>query len=235
MEVAVNDYGQVLSSWSTSGGFFNPPFESPTTLWTPTVEHGTLGTTIVITASGSTLTLNNFGQVGMYVGPVGPFTNGSPAIWTPTAANATTGVVTTNAQWNELVAMNSYGQAIMGLGEPPLLFTPSTPNGAVGTFTSIPGLVGASHVVAINDSGEVLGVSCITESSTTCQNQGFIWTPSNAYGTSGTTVAMAMPPGFIGTLPAAINLSGSVVGTMSSGGGIAIWYCAWTLCLWWTG
>jgi Divergent InlB B-repeat domain/Putative Ig domain len=221
---SINDYGQVLFSGGNCPSCFT--FTSgAATLWTPTVPHGTVGTTTLITASGNgdvVNTLNNFGQVGTSV-------NGSPAIWTPTAANETTGVVTENAQWQGLVAMNSYGQAIMSStvdwgGISPLLFTPTTSNGTLGTFTLIPGLAGAyqTTLVAINDFGKVLGYSCVGQSSSTCQNQGFTWTPITANGTSGATAAMTMPPGFASMTPTAINLGGSVIGMMAPTSGNAI-------------
>ena len=136
-----------------------------------------------------------------------------------------------NAQLQGLVAMNGFGQAIVNSNSP-ALFTPLQRNGTVGTSTAIPGLAGATQnaLVAINETGAVLGFSCVAQVSNGCQNQGFIWTPSTANGIAGTTVAMPMPSGFVGVTPTAINTAGSVVGTMAplSGRSIPFLYTSGT-------
>jgi large repetitive protein len=224
--VAVNDYGQVLF------GQYNCCEEiEPASLWTPTVAQGTTGTTTVISTAQNVCcapfanTLNNFGQVGAYV-------NGSVGVWTPTVANGTTGSFTPNTQWQGLVAMNGFGQAIMNFDGTALMFTPSAANGTVGTLIAIPGLAGATSttLVAINEAGTVLGYSCMTQSSGTCQDQAFTWKPATGNGFSGTTVAMPMPTDFVSVVPTAINIAGNVVGTMTppSGGAVPFLYVSGT-------
>jgi hypothetical protein len=198
----------------------------PTSLWTPTVAQGTSGTTTVISPDGSPSlgpTLNNFGQVGTWL-------NGSAAIWTPSIANGTSGTATPNAQLLGLRAMNSFGQAIISsspagyYSAPTMLFTPVARNGTVGTFTATTGLAGATqHVLAaIADSGTIVGYSCVSQITGSCQNRGFIWTPTTPNGVSGTTVEMPMPAGFVAVTPIAMNATGSIVGTMATSTGSAV-------------
>ncbi len=138
-------------------------------------------------------------------------------MWTPATANGTTGTATPNAQLNGLRAINGFGQAIMNSGYSPLLFTPNTRNGSTGTILGIPGLAGATQhtVVAINEGGDVLGYSCVTQLSGSCQNHAFLWTPSTANGLSGTTVELPVPAGFTAVTPTAMNSNRTIVGTMT--------------------
>ena len=223
---AVNDFGQVLFSQNTCcpGGPYGPAV-----LWTPATAQGLTGTTTTISTDSGNFTntlntLNNFGQVGTFV-------NASPSIWTPTAPNGMSGAYTANAQWQGLTAMNGFGQAIINSNFP-LLFTPQARNQTVGTLSSITGLAGATQnvLVAINETGTILGYSCVAQPSGGCQNQGFIWTPTTANGPSGATAAMPLPPGFVAVTPTAINQAGSVVGTMalSSGSPVPFLYTAGT-------
>ena len=217
--VAVNDDGQILFSQYR---YLSPVSrcvpEGATSLWTPTVPQGTTGnlSTISTDNSSSMGALNNFGQVGASV-------NGNPGIWTPAAPNGTSGTFTANTQLQGLQAINSYGQVIAN-SPSPVLFTPQARNGATGTLTSVPGLAGAtqSQLTAINETGTVIGYSCVTQISSGCQNQGFIWAPSSANGPAGTIVAMPMPSGFVSVTPTDINAAGSVVGTMTPSTGNAI-------------
>lgn len=213
----VNDLGQVAVNTGGSGQVY---------LWTPSAPNGTSGT-IVSIASGAALAipvLNNFGQVGGYM-------NGAWEIWTPSAANGSAGAITGNSQFDGLTKMNSFGQAIGGAGlgfsgsaccgPSGVLFTPATANSGTGTFTTITGLAGSQETAlqAMNDKGTIAGYSCVGQSSSNCQNQAFVWTPTAPNAATGAAAAIPPPNGFQSMSPTAMNNAGDLVGTMVASGG----------------
>ncbi|HEY2011936.1 MAG TPA: hypothetical protein VGH38_00485, partial [Bryobacteraceae bacterium] len=174
-------------------------------LWSPGAANGATGnfSTVPITP-GIGARINNFGQVAA-----------SSQVWTPAVPNGNTGAIFSDSRLNIAGGINSFGQVIIENGSQPMLFTPSSPNGSTGTFTAIPGLPGASNtlLVAINNNGAVLGAGC-TPAANGCQQRGFVWTPNVPNGTTGTTVEIPLPAGFIAMNPIGLNASGQVLGEL---------------------
>lgn len=197
--VTINDAGQIATIDSGAS-------PSKVVLWSP--SSGSYQ--IIADSNSSSVALNNYGQVG-----------GSGFIWTPASANATTGMLTTGSQFNNLVALNTFGQAIMNpTGFPQTsatLFTPSSAHATSGAFTPIVGLAGGQQttLVAINDTGAVIGYTCITQPNSSCLNHAFLWKPAAPNVTSGVTLEIPLPNGFVSMQPSAINSNGDVVGTMT--------------------
>jgi probable HAF family extracellular repeat protein len=218
--VAINDRGQIIGTISPTPYFSQP---SQMFLWSPSSPNANTGSTVSpldSAAVGSVNDLNNFGQIsGFQNGTYGSMS----FLWTPTAANGTTGTANTDSRLAGITRINNYGQGIIN-AYPQTLFTPATPNGGAGNFTLVSGLPGATstQLVDINSTGTVLGMSCMSLIAGTCNlQQAFLWTPTAANGTVGTTTAIALPAGFVSMTPVAINTAGQVVGTMVQSNGVA--------------
>jgi len=205
----INDRGQVAGV--TMNGTTGQP-----SLWSPNTANGAIGTAVNFLGGGASdnfgvFDLNNFGQI---LGQLG----GTGFLWTPSSPNASTGNTTTDTRFNSGVALNDFGQAITQTS----LFTPSTANGATGSFTAVPGLPGAAstQLQDINNNGTILGSSCMPSGTASqCNNHMFLWTPASPNGTTGATAEIPMPPGFASMFPSALNTNGQIVGGMRPAGG----------------
>lgn len=102
--------------------------------------------------------------------------------------------------------INAYGQVVGSLGSNAFLWTPTTANGGAGNVT----VLGSGYGAAINSMGQVVG--------STSAGAGFLFTPSIAQGTSGTTTALNITGATFGTTPRGINDNGTVVGSYETAG-----------------
>jgi hypothetical protein len=199
----INNRGQVLGTSASAD------LHSQLWLWSPVAANSTTGTTTAIPLPGvPTFALNDYGQV-----------EATEQIWTPSVANGSSGTVTLSSQlFQGEIYMNGFGQVLVGplpyVESQGWLFTPTSPQGGAGTFTSLTGLPGATTnaFTAINAVGTVVGGSCVGCGLTT--TEGFVWTPNTPNGTSGTYSQIAAPAGFSYLSPTALNAQGDVVGTM---------------------
>ncbi len=120
------------------------------------------------------------------------------------------------------MALNGFGQAIVSY--PPSLLTPTQARGTSLTSTSIPGLAGAAQtvLVALNETGTVVGYSCLGPQHYSCANHMFLWKPTSANSAAGTITEIPLPSGFVSTTPTGLNDNNDVVGVMVSSGGTTI-------------
>jgi uncharacterized membrane protein len=209
----INDFGQVIGS---TGDVLNAPF-----LWSPAAPNNTAGTVSTFGAYyfGSSSTLfagfNNYGQIASYF-----------SIWTPSTPNGTTGAINSDARLAGITAINDYGQAIIATSPTTItLFTPATAHGDTGTYIAITGLPGATsqHPIAINNSGAILGTSCISPSAgVACVQRAFLWSPASPHGSVGNAVEIALPAGYSSIYPSALNDFGQAVGAMRGPDGLFV-------------
>lgn len=221
----INDCGQVIFGPHYRFDNRRQPY-----LWSPVAPNGSTGTSVhflddiasvpLFWVYPETLRINNFGQIS---GQIYFFDPQHPTqfLWTPFHANGSSGKSNTDPRLKYIVAINDFGQAVTLHGSQfNTLFTPSSPNGASGTFTSIPGLLGApvTTLVDINGIGMVVGWGCPNDLGVN-QCRTFVWVPAARNGTSGTTIGIPIPGGFSAMVPAAINDYGDIVGVLSGLGG----------------
>jgi len=181
----INDRGQVISGVS---------------LWSPDAVNGTSGTVAALPGSAAAA-VNSFGQVTGYYG------NGSTFfLWTPAAANGPTGTFITDNRLGG-AAINDFGQVAGSTS----LFTPSVQHGSSGAYTQISG---AGQLIAINNSGAILGTTCPVDYDGCSSYHGYLWTPSSPNGVVGTVTELLPPAGFVSLQPAALNSAGQVVGSL---------------------
>lgn len=124
----------------------------------------------------------------------------------------------TGDAWSNATAINNYGQVVLSSGAGALtagtarLWTPTAANGLSGSLVTLPTLASLPTSrytpVAINANGTVVGT--IQDDAGT--NQSFIWTPSSANATSGSTSQVTL--GAAGSQPTVtdINDNGVIVG-----------------------
>jgi probable HAF family extracellular repeat protein len=217
--VAINDRGQVVGTTAVPAHAF---------LWSPETPNGTSGAVTAFLGSTApdasyAVAINSFGQIAGGQGGAGFF-------WTPSTPNGATGTINPDSRLggpHGINAINDFGQAT--LNYPATLFTPSVANGATGSFTPLSGLPGDrdAYLIAINRGGTILGVGCTNAG---CDH-GFLWTPTNANGTTGTAVEIPLPPGYIAMYPTALNAAGQVVGTIrtAESGSVPVLYSGGTV------
>ena len=202
-------------------------------LYTITNLGDLVGNATIFTSHGSTAySINRFGQVTGSSNTALPNGNGGPAhvfLWNPDAPNASSGKLldltpgSAGIDDEQNVRINDFGQVlytdgstIPGVQRQPFLWTPSTPNGPVGTANA---LVGVTSVgVGINNSGQVVGRMF--------PGLCFAWTPFNRNGTAGsinhhfdTTRQQDLPGYGVGDCLQAngINDRGQAAGTAGAG------------------
>jgi len=136
--------------------------------------------------------VNNFGQVLVNKGTIG--SSLLAYLWTPFSANSPLGGNTTAVFNMGPGAINDRGQVAgspnSGPNALPLLWSPDTPNGTTGTAVGILGDSGLVQVTSIypttlrmNNFGQVSGQVVLSSNTL----KGFLWTPSEANGSTGTT------------------------------------------------
>lgn len=110
--------------------------------------------------------------------------------------------------------INSSGQVIGQEAEGgAFLWTPTTPNGASGTWGWLHG--GGSNALGINDSGQVSGYYLTSVFNTT---HAFLWTPTAPNGASGTLHDLGTLGG-INSFGGRINAGGQITGFAETAGG----------------
>jgi len=216
--VGINASGQVAGMSSVAPGGNSHAF-----LWTPSTPNGTTGTMIdlgILPAAGGNVTaINDYGQVAG-LSSIGFFPQAW--IWTPNTPNGTTGTTTMLGTLgggafsaSHAYALNAFGQ-VVGMSNTAstdlhaFLWTPTSPNGTVGSMIDIGTLGGSGSVIAngINASGQVVGEANGTVFG---QTRTFLWTPAAPNGTSGTMTDLGtMGGGYAGGF--GISASGHVVG-----------------------
>jgi len=192
-------------------------------LWTPGVANGTTGS---VTDLGNppnnmvfTQAMNDYGQVA------GMHNLASPLLlWTPSTPRGNTGHVTdlgdlpTGHNDTFTYGINGYGQIagqsnVAGKARA-FLWTPNSPNGAVGAFLDLgdlPGTFNQSTAKAINARGQVTGASI--KSAAPFGAHAFVWSPTTPNGTSGSMVDIGdLPGGEEYGVGMGINATGQVVG-----------------------
>jgi probable HAF family extracellular repeat protein len=169
----INDMGQVTGASGNASGAPRHAF-----LWTPTTPNGSTGSMIDLGdlpggldySGGSAV--NSIGQVagfGQVPGTAHAF------LWTPTTPNGTTGSMIDlgdlpgGGDHSIAVDINASGQVIGGSdslgGERPFLWTPTSPNGTVGSMVDVNTLLDpviaqnwrVVFVYGINDAGQIVG------------------------------------------------------------------------------
>jgi len=181
-------------------------------VWTPNGAGG--GTASVVPINGTFLvsnvdSINSLGQVAGH----GWHPNGSQAafVWTPGSSNGTvTDLGDINFRGSEFIyhaAVGNAGSVVgytfdfygdNGFGYRSFRWKPTIPNGTTGSLSLLSGVGdGQAQAIGVNSIGQAIGSS---------QGQGVMWMPSNVV------------VGFFSHQLAAINQSGQVVGSVSSGG-----------------
>jgi hypothetical protein len=130
---ALNAWGQVLMAAHLHS-----------VLWTPHIEHGTVGVITPILPVGEDDRsdadgLNAYGQVIAQSYVHDRYSHAY--LWTPSAAHGTTGAVTVlRSDGGEVTALNDYGQVLgQAITSPSdYLWTPSSPNGTKGEMRDLP-------------------------------------------------------------------------------------------------
>ncbi|HYW47209.1 MAG TPA: hypothetical protein VE959_30360 [Bryobacteraceae bacterium] len=207
----INDRGQVLGLTAIL------PY-AEAFLWTPDTPNGTSGTIAAFAGSAevnslfSALAINNYGQIIGF-----DAAQSRSYLWTPSAPNGSTGTLNLDSRLNGVRAINDFGQAVINFSGQAMLFTPSTANGSAGTYTPVYGPPGSliPGVAGINNSGTVLGLSYSCSDLSNCPP--FLWTPTSPNGTVGTATAIPLLFASGSMFPIALNASGQVVGTATSG------------------
>jgi hypothetical protein len=192
-----------------------------------------VGNSTIFTSHGSVAySVNSIGQISGSSTTVLPNGNGGPVhafLWTPDVINGTTGhMIDVTPSSNgiddgDTVRINDYGQvlftdgsSIPGVQRTPVLWTPATRNGAVGTSTALVGVT--SDGFGLNNIGQVVGRMF--------PGLCFAWTPNQPNGLSGSinhhfdTTRNQDIPGY-GDGPCgfavSINDAGQVTGTLGVG------------------
>lgn len=213
----INSMGQVVG-WSGTDTFTRG------FLWSPNTPNGTAGTTTDLGSlrpGGQSFAfgINSQGQIVGYASG----TPNAAFLWTPTAPNATSGVmvpIRSDQFYDGFIwpnSVNSHGQVVgdgrTETGTSVFLWTPDSPNGSTGGMGDIVlqnrGGEGVRRY-AINSFGQVVGSGFHSD-----VDHGFVWTPMQANGTTGTFTLFDSPSSIYGqrdTGARAINDSGRVVG-----------------------
>lgn len=154
--------------------------------------------------------INNAGQVvgrGQYINATVPF------LWTPGSSPAPLNVGSLPKLPSGIArAINTFGQtagsSTDGDKSRAFLWTPTSANhptsGSLTEITGLPGETNHSSATAINDRGQVVGVS---------SEFAFLWTPNIPNTTAGAAVDLGHLPGATSAIAAGINASGQVAGT----------------------
>jgi probable HAF family extracellular repeat protein len=187
----INDVGQVV-------GIAQPTGSGPNAvLWTPTTPNASVGSSLDLDdlPGGADFSeaygINSFGQVagdGVAASGVRAF------LWTPSTPNGSVGAMIDlgdlpgGIDSSAARHVNSFGQVLgtswNAIGMRTFLWTPTSPNGQIGSMVDTSQLVGATSdfmAVAINSTGQLAG-SIMTPGG----RQMALWTPTSPNGTAGT-------------------------------------------------
>lgn len=175
----------------------------------------------------SAYSINSYGQVVGWSSTAGTT---RAFLWSPTTPNGTAGSMVDlgdlpgGTDQSAAFGMNALGQVVGfskdASGNRAFLWTPTQPNGSIGSMIDLGGLPGGTNnhsARGINSLGQVVG-----EVSTTAGTRAFLWSPTIPNGTSGSMIDLGeLPSTSGGNIAYAINSFGQVVGKSGLIGGRA--------------
>jgi probable HAF family extracellular repeat protein len=167
--------------------------------------------------------INSQGQVAGMGWPAAAGTT-QGFVWTPSTPNGTTGsmfdlgALPGGSGVSEAKGINASGQVtgfsnvVTNVSDHAFLWSPSTPNGAMGTMVDLGDLPDGddfSQASAINDHGQVIGFGHAATGT-----RGFLWTPTVPNGSTGSMIDLGdLPGGNDNSFASAINSTGQIVGS----------------------
>jgi uncharacterized membrane protein len=212
--ISINDAGQVVGrSWTTTVKYDRKtgyPYSTTTEngfLWSSSAGMKDLG------SNTAPIGINNSGEIAGNTGS--PF--GVASLWN--GKNWTQLGILPGGYYSIASGINDFGQVAgwsttsRSGGADVFLWTPSSPNGTIGSMIDL----GGGFAAAINAKGQVTGIAVATN------GNAFLWTPSSPNGTSGTMIALGtLDPSALGgngsSWGVALNSSGVVVGASNPTG-----------------
>lgn len=205
---ALNEWGQVLLD------------ALPTNiLWTPNMEHGTVGVTTPILPLGQDydtklVGLNAYGQV------IANSYSGSRVahafLWTPTTPHGhSVNVTVLRTDGGDVTALNDYGQVLGTANRKPLayLWTPTAANATSGTVTELAPLPGDDKVdyFKLTSAGAVVGTS-FSFFGIGAWNRSVVWLPNGPHQTQGQLVPIGAVGSDSESWTSDMNAAGQLVG-----------------------